>query len=137
MRLDDGRVFADFVSDIVNGRDIIMKSDGSAVRAFCYLADAIAGFFTVLLKGSLAQAYNVGNDEGKISIAELAKILMDIYPEKHLKVIRNDHELTAGYIKSNILVNVPDTSKIRELGWKPVYPIKEGFSRTIRSFKSE
>ncbi len=53
MRLDDGRVFADFVADIVNFRDIIMKSDGSAQRAFCYLADATVAFFTVLLKGNI------------------------------------------------------------------------------------
>jgi len=137
MRLDDGRVFADFVSDVVNGRDIIMKSDGSAVRAFCYLADAVVGFFTVLLKGTSVQAYNVGNDEGKISIAELAKILVDILPDKHLKIIRKENEYAPGYIKSKISVNVPDTSKIRQLGWRPFYSIKEGFSRTVRSFKSE
>jgi len=137
MRLDDGRVFADFVSDIVRGQDIVMKSDGSAVRAFCYLADAIAGFFTVLLKGESAQAYNVGNDEGKASIAQLAKILVDIFPEKHLKIIRKENEYTPGYIKSRIPVSVPDTAKIRQLGWKPFYSIKEGFSRTVRSFQNE
>ena len=49
MRLDDGRVYADFINDIVNNRDIVMKSDGSAIRAFCYVADAVTGFFTVLL----------------------------------------------------------------------------------------
>ncbi len=137
MRLDDGRVFADFVSDIINGKDIVMKSDGSAIRAFCYLADAIAGFFTVLLKGNPAQAYNVGNDEGKISIAELAKILVDILPDRHLKIIRKENEFASGYIKSKIPVSVPDTSRIRQLGWRPVYSIKEGFSRTVRSFQSE
>ncbi|MBI3891533.1 MAG: NAD-dependent epimerase/dehydratase family protein, partial [Candidatus Wallbacteria bacterium] len=61
MRLDDGRVFADFVADIVQGRDILLQSDGSALRAFCYLADATVGFFTVLLKGKVAEAYNIGN----------------------------------------------------------------------------
>jgi nucleoside-diphosphate-sugar epimerase len=137
MRLDDGRVFADFVADVVKGRDIVMKSDGSAVRAFCYLADAISGFFTVLLKGSLAQAYNVGNDQGQTSIAELAKILVGILPDKHLKIIREDNKFVSGYLKSNISINVPDTGKIRQLGWKPFYSVKEGFSRTIRSFKSE
>ncbi|MDD5129557.1 MAG: NAD-dependent epimerase/dehydratase family protein [Candidatus Omnitrophica bacterium] len=136
MRLDDGRVFADFVCDVVAGRDIIMKSDGSAVRAFCYLADAVAGFFTVLLEGSSAQAYNVGNDEG-ISIAGLAKILVDLRPEKHLKVIQRESDCIGGYIKSRIPVSVPDTTKIRRLGWKPFYSIKEGFGRTVRSFESE
>jgi UDP-glucuronate decarboxylase len=137
MRLDDGRVFADFVSNVVRGQDIIMKGDGSAVRAFCYLADAIAGFFTVLLKGSPAQAYNVGNDEGKICISELAKLLVDMFPGKHLKIIRKKNGFAPGYLKSKILVNVPDTSKIRQLGWRPFYSLKEGFSRTVRSFESE
>ncbi len=51
MELNDGRVFADFVADIVAGRDIVLKSDGSARRPFCYLADATVGFFKVLLQG--------------------------------------------------------------------------------------
>lgn len=41
----DPRVFASFVKDIVNGKDIIMKSDGSVKRSFCYISDAIAGYF--------------------------------------------------------------------------------------------
>jgi nucleoside-diphosphate-sugar epimerase len=45
--MNDGRVYADFVSDIVHERNILMKSDGSARRAFCYIADATLGFFTV------------------------------------------------------------------------------------------
>ena len=40
MKLDDGRVYADFVSDIVNNRNLEIWSDGSAKRAFCYLSDA-------------------------------------------------------------------------------------------------
>ena len=51
MNLDDGRVFADFVSNIVNHENIIMKSNGKSIRAFCYVADPVAGFFTVLLNG--------------------------------------------------------------------------------------
>lgn len=34
MALDDGRVFADFVANVVNRQDIVMMSDGSAVRPF-------------------------------------------------------------------------------------------------------
>ena len=45
MTLDDGRVYADFIADIVNNRNIIMKSDGLAMRSFCYLSDATIAFF--------------------------------------------------------------------------------------------
>ncbi|MSR76800.1 MAG: NAD-dependent epimerase/dehydratase family protein [Candidatus Omnitrophica bacterium] len=137
MSLDDGRVFADFVSDIVHGRNIQMTSDGSAVRAFCYLADAVVGFFMVLLKGSPAQAYNIGNDLCKTSIVELAELLIGIFPEKRLKVVPSKAVNSPGYIKSKISVSVPDTCKIRALGWSPSYSLKEGFARTIRSFSGE
>jgi len=134
MSLDDGRVYADFIADILNNRDIVMKSDGSAIRAFCYLADAVQGFLTVLLKGENGQAYNVGNDRGEASILDLAHKLVSLFPEKGLKVVKKEVIQPPGYLQSNILRNCPDISKIRELGWQPTTSIEEGFNRTIRSF---
>ncbi len=131
--LDDGRVFADFIADIVYNRNIIMKSDGSAVRAFCYLADAAAGFFTVLLKGHNGEAYNVGNDKGAISIKDLANMLVSLFPEKKLSVIRAERVGNTGYLKSKITRSCPEISKIRLLGWEPQFQIEDGFKRTIRS----
>jgi nucleoside-diphosphate-sugar epimerase len=134
MDLQDGRVFADFVADIVKNRDILMKSDGSAVRSFCYLSDAILGFFTVLLSGKNAEAYNIGNDKGEISIADLADMLVKLYPEKGLKVMRSNTASQEGYLRSKISRNSPDISKANALGWKPNVSLPEGFARTIRSF---
>jgi nucleoside-diphosphate-sugar epimerase len=135
MQLDDGRVFADFVADIVNDRDIIMKSDGSAIRAFCYLADAIVGFFTVLLKGKNGEAYNIGNPLGETSIKELAYTLIKLFPKKKLKVIETHKSTDNYYLKSNISRNCPDITKIENLGWTPYYSVPEGFKRTIESYK--
>jgi UDP-glucuronate decarboxylase len=134
MRLDDGRVFADFVADIINNRDIVLNSDGSATRAFCYLADATAGFFKVFLDGESATAYNVGNDRGEISILDLAELLVGLFPEKGLKVITNCGVTKTGYLKSTLSRNCPDISRIGKLGWQPQTGIKEGFIRTIRSY---
>lgn len=134
MRLDDGRVFADFVSNIVKGRNIIMKSDGSAIRAFCYLADAVVGFFTVLLKGKIAEAYNVGNEGGRISVKDLANMLVKLFPGEKLKVKVDLSPRQKGYLKSIISEHCPDTSKLRGLGWKPQYSLQDGFKRTVKSF---
>ncbi|MDB9389594.1 NAD-dependent epimerase/dehydratase family protein [Microcystis aeruginosa] len=134
LSLDDGRVYADFVADIVNNRDIIMKSDGSARRAFCYLADAVQGFLTILLKGENGQAYNLGNPQGEISILELAVKLVDLFPEKGLKVLRQPIQDNPDYIPSQISRNCPDISKLLALGWQPQTSIEEGFKRTIGSF---
>jgi UDP-glucuronate decarboxylase len=134
LALDDGRVFADFVADVVQRRDIVMMSDGSARRAFCYLADAVAGFFAVLLRGTPGEAYNVGNDRCEISIAELATLIAGLAPDGQTRVIRKDAPASGGYLKSVISRNCPDISKAKGLGWEPVTPLSQGFTRTIRSF---
>jgi nucleoside-diphosphate-sugar epimerase len=133
MRLDDGRVFADFVADIVQGRDIVLKSDGSAIRAFCYLADATRGFFAVLLNGATGQAYNIGSPE-EISILELARLLVDSFPEKGLRVVRDAGVRPPGYLQSPVTRNCPDITKARGLGWTPTTAVQAGFIRTVRSF---
>ncbi len=136
MSLDDGRVFADFVSAIVSDSDIVMHSDGSARRAFCYLADAVLGFFTVLLKGENGEAYNVGNDRGEMSILELAEMLIALSPEKKLKLIKQPERSDSNnYVQSKISRNSPNVSKARSLGWFPTTTPEIGFTRTIQSFK--
>lgn len=134
MKLDDGRVFADFVADIVSHRNIVMNSDGSARRAFCYLADATVGFFTVLFKGQIGEAYNVGNDRGEFSILEFAHMAAGLYPSRQLKVVVNESAAVADYLKSPIVRNCPDISKIRRLGWEPAIPIDEGLRRTVQYY---
>ena len=134
MSLDDGRVYADFVAAVLAGKDIVLNSDGSAVRSFCYLADATIAFFNVLLNGEAGEAYNVGNPKSEISIFDLAKIVASIFPEKKISVRRKE-KLKEGYIKSGVKKNCPDLAKISVLGWKPTTQIKEGFYRTIKSYE--
>jgi nucleoside-diphosphate-sugar epimerase len=133
MKLDDGRVFADFVKNIVNNEDIEMKSDGSATRAFCYLADATVGFFKILLEGKNNNAYNLANSNGVISIKDLATELVNMFPEKGLKAIFA--EQNKDYLQSPVKGNSVDTSKLESLDWKATTTIKDGFKKTIRSYK--
>jgi nucleoside-diphosphate-sugar epimerase len=85
MRLDDGRIFADFTRDILSGGPLVLHSDGTAQRPFLYLADAAVAFFSVLLKGEPAEAYNVANPSALVSIGELADRLAALF---HLTVER-------------------------------------------------
>jgi UDP-glucuronate decarboxylase len=135
LKLDDGRVFADFVADVVHCRDIVMKSEGGARRAFCYLADATRGFFTVLLKGENGQPYNVGNPDAEVSIAELAGILTRMFPERKLEVMKKIADRGADYLESPISRNSPDITRAKSLGWIPDTSVSEGFQRTVRSFE--
>lgn len=121
------------MADIIHSRDIVINSDGTATRAFCYLADAVQGFFTVMLKGENGEAYNVGNPECEISILDLANRLVNLFPEKGLKVAKKNLP-NQGYIRSRVSRNSPNIDKIKGLGWQPITSIESGFRRTVGSF---
>lgn len=133
MDLNDGRVYADFIANIVHKQNITMKSDGSAVRAFCYITDAVAAFFLVLLKGEASQAYNVGNENGVSSILDLANTLVQLFPTENLRVIQMENK-ESGYLKSPVSQVIPNTSKLKKLGWNAHVSIENGFLRTINSY---
>lgn len=135
IKLDDGRVFADFIANIVRGENINMKSRGEAVRSFIYIADSVSGLFTVLLKGKNGEAYNVANQKATISVRRLAQTLVRLFPEKKLKVIMQKRKNTDRYVESPIKFNYPLTLKLESLGWKPHFTIEKGFLKTIQSFR--
>jgi UDP-glucuronate decarboxylase len=127
MPLGDGRVFSDFVADVINKRDIRVTGNPDIKRTFCYLSDATIAFFLVMLQGMSREAYNVGGDgRFEISVLLLAQMLADKYG---LDVVLDKHNDLTPYTS-----RVPDISKIRALGWEPKVSVPEGFSRTVESF---
>lgn len=135
MALDDGRVYADFVGDALARRDIRMKSDGTAQRAFCYLVDATIGFFTVLLKGRIGEAYNVGNSQQEMTMLELATTIVGLVPQTSIKVVEFKPPTDGSYLASPVSRLTPDVSKLAELGWHPTTTVAIGFARTIASYQ--
>jgi nucleoside-diphosphate-sugar epimerase len=132
--LDDGRVFADFVANVVEGKNILLKSDGLAKRPFCYISDAIVGFLMVLASGKNAEAYNIGNPNAEISIRDLATQIINLFPRLNLKVEFDIKNESNKYIKSPVSRACPSIDKAFHIGWAPSIGIKEGFNRTIKSF---
>ena len=130
----DGRVMSDFISDIVNNKNITLKSDGSAVRAFCYINDAIAGIFMVLLQGEIGEVYNIANESEPIMIRDVAKELTGLFPERGVRVIFDIlKEQSLGYSKMGRVKL--DTSKLENLGWSCNIKLKDGLYKTVRSFE--
>ena len=83
MSIYDGRVQADFLKNVVNNEDIVLKSKGEAVRTYTYIADAVNGMFKVLLHSD-DMVYNIADEACKTSIRELAETMVSIYPERGL-----------------------------------------------------
>ena len=134
LQADDGRVFADFVFNVLRGENIVMMSDGLARRAFCYATDAIAGFFSVLLKGRPGLPYNVANPAGELSVVELAELMVGLYPEKRL-VVERRAEAKANYMASTFNRLVPDVTRLEALGWRAEVSPERGFRRMIEAYQ--
>lgn len=136
MSIYDGRVQADFLNNVLHNENIVLKSDGSSVRTYTYIADAIKAMFMVLLNSS-DFVYNIADEDSKTSIKELAETLIKIDSSKNLKLIFNiPEEAQKGC--ASFKMGILSTEKIRkELGWIPKYGIKEGFARTILHLQEE
>lgn len=138
VNLNDGRVFSDFCKNIVNGENIVLKSDGSAKRSFLYAADAVIAYFKVLLDGEPATAYNVGGDEkNEISMRDLSLLLVGLYPERNLKVVYdvNEHDITYARMRTPQKQVLPNLNRISELGWRSITSVEDCFKRTIKALE--
>ncbi|WP_458456560.1 NAD-dependent epimerase/dehydratase family protein [Methanobrevibacter sp.] len=133
MSIYDGRVQADFLKNLVNNEAILLKSDGSSIRTYTYISDAINAMFKIILK-SADMVYNVSDERNEVSIRELAEIISKI-PQKQLELVFDiDENDDKGYapFKFGLL----SSDKIRnELGWEAKYSVKEGFKRTYEFLK--
>lgn len=128
---EDSRAFSEFVRNIVEHKDIQMKSDGSAVRPFCYITDCVEGIFCILLQGESGQAYNLAGDE-YYSIRTLAEMLCGLFPERGLHVVQVERERGDTYLAAKEYVSTTvDTGKLKALGWKPRVMVRDGLRRTV------
>jgi nucleoside-diphosphate-sugar epimerase len=139
LKITDGRVIPDFARNILGGADIVMLSDGSPKRTFCYVADAVAGYFKVLVKGRAGEAYNVGVETPEISVADLAERMValgrNLFGYKG-KVVRQA-SADALYLVDNPNRRSPVIAKARaELGYDPEIDIDEGLRRSMLWYAS-
>ena len=130
---NDGRVFAEFARCAIEGRDIVLHTEGKTVRTYCYTKDAVTAILTILVNGKKGEAYNVTNPETKSSIREMAEMVAGLFPEKNLKVNIEIPENSSVFGYNPEMVIVLDNAKLCSLGWKPTIGLKEMFKNTISS----
>jgi nucleoside-diphosphate-sugar epimerase len=134
LKITDKRVIPDFAREIFAGRDIVMYSDGKPKRTFCYSADAITGYYKVLVKGHNGEPYNVGTEAPEISMTELAEKFIarahSLFDYRGKLVHKPNPE--ADYLVDNPNRRCPNIDKARgHLGYNPTIDIDEGLRRSL------
>jgi UDP-glucuronate decarboxylase len=135
LKITDARVLPDFARDVFANRDIIMYSDGSPTRTFCYITDAIVGYYKVMIKGRAGEAYNIGTETPEVSMRTLAERVISIssevfgYTGKLVFATSDDAE----YLTDNPNRRCPIITKAREeLNYEPTVGFDAGLERSLR-----
>lgn len=138
MEIDnDVRVFSEFMGNLVRGEDIVIKSDGTASRAFCYITDAIKAILLSMLFGEAGMCYNISNPHEYMTIAQLAQITAGLRTDRIIRVKTQQREVSAHYQPSpEGKKTIMDISRMERLGWEPKISVKEGFERCYQYLKS-
>ena len=78
----DYRIFPNFISNILNYKELNIYGTGNQTRTYCYVTDAIEGFIRVMCYGKSGEAYNIGNSKPEVSVKDIYKILKKISDRK-------------------------------------------------------
>ncbi|MCD7779924.1 MAG: NAD-dependent epimerase/dehydratase family protein [Candidatus Gastranaerophilales bacterium] len=131
---ENSRADAQFLRNAINNEDIVMKSEGRQKRTYCYVADVVSALFIILLKGENNEVYNISNPNSICSVKEYAEVLAELANVNIIFDIPCKTE-KKGYSKP--LDSVLNSDKLINLGWKPLYSLKDGLKNTLDICKGE
>jgi UDP-glucuronate decarboxylase len=127
MRLDDGRVIPNFITQALGNKPITIYGDGSQTRSFCYVDDMVDGLVRMMNSKELGPK-NLGNPVER-TVLDTAKIIIRLTKSRSKLVF---HPLP----KDDPTKRRPDISKAREfLNWEPRVKFEDGIKKTIIYFK--
>ena len=130
----DSKASTQFTWNVVDGKDIVMKSAGAQVRSYCYTLDCATAVLTVLLHGVTGQAYNVSNRNSVVSIRDLAEMLAVCGGQKILFENPTDAEQKNYNLMATSSL---DAERLEQLGWKPGYDLERGVRKTLEILRGE
>jgi dTDP-glucose 4,6-dehydratase len=127
MRVDDGRMIPNFISQALSNRPLSVHGDGSQTRSIQYVEDLVEGVLS-LMRSSETRPVNVGNPREEHTVAEIARMIIELSGSEsdlvHVPLPEDDPKRRC-----------PDIARAREvLGWEPRVGAREGLEKTLEWF---
>lgn len=130
--LNFNRIIPQSIQSILNKKAPVVRSDGSFIRDYFYIEDAVDAYINLAEKivdlNLGGQAFNFSN-EIQLTVLELVNKVLKIMGSDMKPVILNQgsNEITHQYLSAKKARTV--------LGWSPNYTIDEGLGKTIEWYK--
>lgn len=134
LKISDKRVIPDFCRAILAGEDITILSTGAPTRTFSYVADAIAGYIKILVRGQPGEAYNIGTDGPEVTVVQLAQMLAEAARARlgYAGKVQFATSADPHYLTDNPQRRCPDLAKARsQLGYEPQVTLSDGLTRAL------
>lgn len=131
----DDFVISKFIKRLKNKKPLIIFGNGSQIRSFCHVCDAIEGLLKVILYGKKNIIYNVGNNNQPISILNLSKKIIKLSKLKgkikKIKFEESDRKKTREINK-----RIPDIKLLTShTGYKPSISLESGIRQLLKKYK--
>ena len=124
----DSKAPTQFITNALNGEDIVLKSAGTQVFSWGYVGDCATGLLYMMIRGKGGQVYNIADSNSVVMLKDFAATAAEYVGTKLVFVEQNAVE-SAGY--SKVSKAILDVSKLENLGWKAKYNTVDGIKRTI------
>jgi UDP-glucose 4-epimerase len=118
-------LIATVLYNICKGKPIEIWGDGTIVRDYIYIKDAMKCLAKLLIYSGNARIFNVGSGRG-YSINEIVKKI-GVITEKSPRIVYKANR------SCDVQTNILDSTLARqELGWEPETPLEKGIARVYR-----
>ncbi len=131
--LNFSRIIPQTIRSILNAQQPVIRSDGTFVRDYFYVEDAVDAY--ILLAEKIeelnlgGEAFNFGN-ENQFTVLEVVQKILDSMGSDFMPVILNQgsNEIKSQYLSAE--------KARRILNWAPNHSLDEGVKKTIRWYKN-
>lgn len=135
VRESDNRVYMQFARSVIDGKDIVLNTNGESIGNYCDIEDAISAILLILSSGVSGEVYNVVNEENTMSIHDMAMLVAERIAKGNIsvRIEEIDHSKT-GYAKDTKLRL--SSEKLRRLGWNPIGSLEKMYRDVINVIQS-
>ena len=130
----DSKASSQFIKKAINDENIVLKSKGEQFFSYTYVSDAAAALLYIMLHGECGHAYNISHEKCDVRLKDFAQICADYNYNKVIYDLPSEDEIKGFSIATQAIL---DNSKLKALGFKPKYDIKDAIHRTIEILKYE
>ena len=128
MLMTDSKASSQFIKKALAHEDIILKSEGNQLFSYTYITDAVRAMLHVLIYGEVGTAYNISCESCDVRLKEFAGLCAQYNGKDVIFELPSETERKGFSVAQKAIL---DNSRLRSIGWTPLYNMKEALWRTL------